>query len=71
VFHLNIAKVDLVLHILCCICFNSYTRMLQLYISNVSSVSDVYCKYFYLDVAYVALSIHICGKGMFQMFHLF
>jgi hypothetical protein len=26
---------------------------------------------FYLDVAYVAVAIHICCKRMFQMFHLF
>jgi hypothetical protein len=26
---------------------------------------------FYLDVAYVALVVHVCCKYMFQMFHLF
>jgi hypothetical protein len=26
---------------------------------------------FYLDVAYVAIAIHICCKHIFQMFHLF
>jgi hypothetical protein len=26
---------------------------------------------FYLDIAYVAVAIHVCCKFMFQMFHLF
>jgi hypothetical protein len=25
---------------------------------------------FYLDIAYIAVTIHICCKRMFQMFHL-
>jgi hypothetical protein len=27
----------------CCICFGDYTNMLQEYVLNVSSVSDIYC----------------------------
>jgi hypothetical protein len=42
-----------------------FTHMLQMYIPNVLSVSDVCYKYFYLDVAHVALVIHICCKCMF------
>jgi energy-coupling factor transporter transmembrane protein EcfT len=65
-FHLDVAKVDMVLHILrwlyiyvasvCFKCFNCFKRMLQV---------------FYLDVAYVAMTIHISYKYMFQMFQLF
>ena len=42
----------------CCIYCNGYTRMLQVYVSNVSALSNVCCKCFYLDVAYVAMPIH-------------
>jgi energy-converting hydrogenase Eha subunit C len=42
--------------------------VLQVYVSNVSAVSNVYCK---LDVAYVAKAIHICCKCVFQMFQVF
>ena len=45
--------------------------MLQASIQNIPSVSDICCKCFYLDVAYVAVAIHICCKSMLQMFHLF
>jgi hypothetical protein len=38
------------------------------FVLNVSSVSDVSCKRFDLDVVYVS---HICCKNMFQIFHLF
>jgi hypothetical protein len=38
------------------------------FVLNVSSVSDVCCKRFDLDVIYVS---HICCKNMFQIFHLF
>jgi hypothetical protein len=37
----------------CSICCNGYIRMLQVYVLNVSSISDVCCKVFYLDVVYV------------------
>jgi hypothetical protein len=42
--------------------------VLQVYVSNVSAVSNVHCK---LDVAYVAKAIHICCKCVFQMFQVF
>jgi hypothetical protein len=55
VFHLNVAKVDLVLHMLqwlyiyvasvCFRCFSCFRSILQV---------------FYLDVAYVAVVIYIC-----------
>jgi hypothetical protein len=44
------------------------TCMLQVYVLNVSPVSDLCCKCFYLDVAYV---LDICCKHLFKMFHLF
>ena len=40
----------------CFKCFIYFKRMLQVY---------------YLDVAYVAVDIHLCCKCIFQMFHLF
>jgi len=47
----------------CCTSCNGYTRMYQASVSNVSSVfSDVCCKCFYLDVAYVS---HICCKCVY------
>jgi hypothetical protein len=62
-FHLDVAKVDLVLHMLqwlytyaSTVCFSCFKRMLQV---------------FYLDVAYIAVAIHVCYKCMYQMFHLF
>jgi hypothetical protein len=39
-------------------------------IQNVSSTSEICCKCFYLDVAYVVVAIHIRCKSMFQLFHL-
>jgi hypothetical protein len=40
--------------------------MLQAFVQNVSSVSDVCLQaFFYLDVAYVS---HICCKSMFHLF---
>jgi hypothetical protein len=47
--------------------------MLQVYISNVSDVLEVRCKCFIrmLDVAYVAMVVHICCKRLSPMFHLF
>jgi hypothetical protein len=62
-FHLDVAKIDLVLHVLqrlytyvASVCFNCFKRMLQ-----------VFC----LNIAYVAAAIHVCCKCMFQVFHLF
>ena len=46
-FHMNVAKVDRdVAHIAM-----GYTRMFQVYVQNVSSVSDICCKCVNLDVA--------------------
>jgi hypothetical protein len=39
--------------------------MLQVYVSNVSAISNVCCEVFYLDNAYVVVVIHICCKRMF------
>jgi hypothetical protein len=65
-FHMNVAKVDLVLHMLqwlyTCVaivrfkCFSYFKRTL---------------KGFHLGVSYVAVAIHICCKYVFQMFQLF
>jgi hypothetical protein len=38
------------------VCFSFFKSMLQVY---------------FLDVAYVAVAVHICCTGMFQMFHMF
>jgi hypothetical protein len=63
---------DVALHILhtyvvrvCFKCFIYFSFMLQQVFSC--------CKLqvFYLDVAYVAVAIHVCYKCMFQMFQLF
>ena len=43
----------------CCICCKCFTGMLQTFVQSVSSVSNVCCKRFDLDVAYVS---HICSK---------
>jgi hypothetical protein len=45
-----------------------FKGMLQVFVQNVSSVSDVRYKLFYVDVAYVS---HICCKSMFEIFQLF
>jgi hypothetical protein len=55
-------------------CFIWILRMLQwlyMYVSNVSAVFKRMLQMFYLNVAYVAVVIHICCKRMFQMFYLF
>ena len=64
-FYLDVAKVDLVLHMLqqlqtyvasvCFKCFSCFRHMLQV---------------FYLNIAYVAVAIHICCNRMFQMFFI-
>jgi hypothetical protein len=63
IFHLDVAKVDLVLHIL---------QWLYTYVASIWFKCLVCFKHmlqvFYLDVAYVALAIHIYCKCMFQMF---
>jgi hypothetical protein len=65
-FHLDVACV-LSGYSICC---NGYTRMLQVFVSNVSSVSDI-LQVFYLDVAYFSVAIHIYCKHLFKIFHLF
>jgi hypothetical protein len=59
--------------------------MLQTYVSGVSDVLEICCKLFCIgvakvdrdvakvewDVAHVAMTIHICFKCMFQIFHLY
>jgi hypothetical protein len=42
--------------------------MLQAFVQSVSSISDICCKRFDLDVVYVS---YICCKSMFQMFQQF
>ena len=65
-FYLEVAKVDLVLHMLQC---------LYAYVASVClkcfSYFQTYVAMVYLDVAYVALAIHICCKRMFQMFQTY
>jgi hypothetical protein len=41
----------------CCTSCNGYTRMFQVYVTNVSSAPDECCKCFYLDVAKVDLDV--------------
>ena len=63
----------------CCICCNGYTRMLQVYVSNISAVSNVCCKCFIRmwhmlqwPYTYVVSSIlDVCCRKCFmlQMFH--
>jgi hypothetical protein len=75
IFHIDVAKVDGMLHML----QRLYT-MLQTSVPNISSVfSDVCCKCVYLDVVYVAhisckcfISIlHMFCNGFFKCFHVF
>jgi hypothetical protein len=55
-------------------CFICFTHMLQKYVPNISSVFSLmlqqlfsYCKLqvFYLNIAYVVVTIHVCCKCMF------
>jgi hypothetical protein len=48
-----------------CIYCNGYTRMLQVYVSNVLVVFRSMLQLFYLDVTYAAVAIHICCKVCF------
>jgi hypothetical protein len=66
VFHLDVAKVDLMLHMLQLVC--TYVASVGF---NISAVLEVCCEYFYLYIAYVAVAIHICYMTMFQIFHMF
>jgi hypothetical protein len=44
-------------------CFRCFRGMLQVFHINVAKVD--------LDVAHVAIAIHVCCKSLFNMFHLF
>ena len=59
-FHLDVAKVDLVLHML---------QWLYMYVASVCFKCLSCFKYmlqvFYLDIAYVAVAMHVCCKCMF------
>jgi hypothetical protein len=65
IFFLDVAKVDLVLHIC-----NDYTRMSSVCFKCFDCFKCM-LQVFYLDVAYVAVAIDVCCKCIFQMFHLF
>jgi hypothetical protein len=52
----------------CCICYNDYTRMLQMSVLNFSFVIRRMLKGVYLDVAYVS---RICWKRFIWMLHIF
>jgi len=67
VFHPDVAKVDLE----CCICCNDNIRMLQAYVSSVFRCFKYMFQVFHMDVAYVAMAIHICFKHMFRVFQMF
>ena len=54
----------------CCICCIGYTCMLQVYVSNVSAGLKHMLQVFYLNVAYVAVPIHVL-QTYIVMFHLF
>jgi hypothetical protein len=56
----------------CCTCCNGYARMFQVYVPNVSSVSDVCCKCFHLDVAKVNLdAVYTCMLQVYVVFHTY
>jgi hypothetical protein len=65
-FYMYIAKVDWDVACVSEVCCKCFRDMLQASIQNVSTVSV-----FYLDVAYVAVVIHICCKHLLKMFHMF
>jgi hypothetical protein len=66
VFYMDIAKVD---RDVVCVAACKYSRgMLQAFVQNILSVSDICYKYFYLNVAHVS---HTCCKSMFKTFQLF
>jgi len=48
---------------LCFKCFRCFRGMLQVFYIDVAKIDR--------DVAHVAMTIHVCFKCMFQMFHLF
>jgi hypothetical protein len=52
----------------CCICSTGYTRTLQMYVFKCFSSFKHMLQVFYLDVAYVALTIQNAASVCFQMF---
>jgi hypothetical protein len=50
----------------CYICCNVYTRILQAYISNISVVFKRMLQVIYLDVACVALAMHVSCRCTFS-----
>jgi hypothetical protein len=52
----------------CCICCNGYTHILQVSTQNVSSTSDICCKIFYLEAAYVGVAIHIHSTSLVRCY---
>jgi hypothetical protein len=63
-FYLDVAKVDLVLHVAsilsgCYICCTGYTRMLQVYVFKCFNCFKHMLQVFYLDVAFVVVAIHV------------
>jgi hypothetical protein len=67
VFHLDVAKVDIGY----CICCNDNIRILQVYVLSVSGVFRRMFQVFYLDVAYVVMTLHTYFERVFKVFHMF
>jgi hypothetical protein len=65
-FHLNIVKINLVLYILQWL----YTCVVSICFKGFSCFKHM-LQVFHLDVAYIAVAIHICCNCVFQMFQLF
>jgi hypothetical protein len=66
VFDLDVVKVDLGYFI----CYNDNICMFQAYTQSVLVVSDTCFKCFHLDVAYVAMAIHMFQVFVFMCFRL-
>jgi hypothetical protein len=58
---MDVAKVDRG----CCICCKCFRDILQEFVQNILSFTDVHCNRFDLNVAYVS---HICFNIMFHLF---
>jgi hypothetical protein len=50
---------------------NGYTHVLQVHVSNVLAVFKRMLQVLHLDIAYIAVAIHVCCKCVFQIFQLF
>jgi hypothetical protein len=71
VFHLYVSCVSsgCCKRIWCCICYNGYTRMFQVYVPHVSAVSDVCCKcVFQMFQAHVSCVSSGCCNDYTSMF---